>query len=256
MPGLMRMDIVTTTYESHCYCCQNLIDISINNYIVNQLPVKMNQSFATVYCLYQLSNAHHIDDDVRSYWVSGYSLAGVYINYRLYHRYGSVLNPEHALVRAVNDNDLVAVEYALQNGEDPNMKDQFGNSVLRLASLYDRVDMVRLLLKYGADPKREQTRISVKDAVSNNDNFEIAYLLLDAGADPNTKDTVWGTILHSAIFNENKGMVILLLAYGADPLITNNKGVNAYQFAHERGFNMTVSWLSLINYYLMLWKGS
>jgi ankyrin repeat protein len=59
-------------------------------------------------------------------------------------------------------------------------------------------------------------------------------LLLKAGADPNLKGMTFGSLLNREIVMGNIKMVELLLSYGADPLITNRTGVDAYHLALER----------------------
>lgn len=113
----------------------------------------------------------------------------------------------------------VMVEKLLQSGYyDPA---ELG-TLLSGMSLYGRTEMVKLLLKYGADPNDDRGA-PLLNAVDNN-YPEIVELLLDAGANIHTGGVLprWHTSyvfdapLMIAIYNNNLEMVKLLLDHGAD----------------------------------------
>jgi hypothetical protein len=57
----------------------------------------------------------------------------------------------HELITAVKNDNLNEVDHLLKDVHlDPNIKDPVGDSLSRLASIEDNVDMVELLLYYGS----------------------------------------------------------------------------------------------------------
>lgn len=141
----------------------------------------------------------------------------------------------HPMVKAVKNSDEAEVRHLLLQGVDPNMKDDRGNSLLQLASLKNDIDMIRLLISFGASPNGDVVdRYSLNTAIDNN-NYEIVKILLEAGASVDVYDRIYTTLLHEAVNRNNADIVALLLDYDADPSITNLKGLNAYQYAADLG---------------------
>jgi len=100
-------------------------------------------------------------------------------------------------------------------------------SLLHLAAGNNNVEIVRMLIKTGADvnvkDRSDQTPLHY---AAGKNNLEIASLLIKAGADVNAKDKSGRTPLNRAIeiqvspkLTYNKEMVPLLLDNGADPNI-------------------------------------
>lgn len=94
------------------------------------------------------------------------------------------------------------------------------SSPLYFASIMGRADVVKLLLKSGAetDPTAGNTRSALQVASARGD-CEIVQILLDAGSDVNGKKNTTATALYFACDNGDRNMVELLLAYGANPSI-------------------------------------
>ncbi len=115
-----------------------------------------------------------------------------------------------------------------------------GYSPLGLASFFKRRDVVKVLLERGAKPSvpsRDQGFTPLHSAVATDAGdaiHEIVRLLLEAGADPNAKTRDGGTPLHSAAFTGDLEAAELLLAYGADPAVTDAKSLTALDVARDR----------------------
>src|SRR5207342_1724606 len=91
---------------------------------------------------------------------------------------------------------------------------------------FARIDCMELLLNKGANPnfKNQQGETALMCSVHDLDKMK---LLLDHGANPNASTLAGNTALLIAAHGPNKNEIIkLLLAKGADPLVTNQKGEN------------------------------
>lgn len=161
-----------------------------------------------------------------------------------------------AVVHGQRDN----ATFLLQNGSDPNCKNDDEDSALIAAVKNDQYDLALLLLRYNAkvDQKGSIQRTALHEAsVLGLDNF--VYLLLQSGADPNAIDacehtplglaaqaghfnvvevllqkgaSVWSkpnsptsaSVLFDAAASGNPDIISLLLEYGADPNMPTNTG--------------------------------
>lgn len=95
---------------------------------------------------------------------------------------------ETALFLAVREGHVEVVKYLLQNGADPNMPSlsDEGMFPLHVAAAFGRLDLVRLLVQYGAWVECEslegETPLHV--SVRENNSDIVAWLLKEAHADP------------------------------------------------------------------------
>ena len=142
----------------------------------------------------------------------------------------------------VRDNGIDTVIQLLENGTDPNIKDNGGYTALMSAVLNIRTnsteETVRLLLEHKAEPNIQDnngwTALIWAARYSNTDSTEEAVrLLLDYGANQNIQDNYGFTALLFAARSykySTEGTVRMLLDYGADPNIKNNRGESAMDY--------------------------
>jgi hypothetical protein len=134
------------------------------------------------------------------------------------------------LVGHARKGDIVGVEYCLSQGIDPNAaekwgwhRENLGQTPLTAAAQFGRVEVVRLLLRKGADANLRdcgsqfphETPLST---AAMHGQIEVCKLLLEAGADPNIrtnpKDSNW-TALDWALQAKQPAVAELLRQHGA-----------------------------------------
>jgi len=110
-------------------------------------------------------------------------------------------NWDDELLKAAGNGDLIKVQTALENGANPNAKDNTGHTPLHWAAIEGHVDVVRVLL--------------------------------DRGANPNAKNNTGHTPLHNAAYFGHVEIVKLLLERGANPRIADNGGHIPLDYAKD-----------------------
>jgi ankyrin repeat protein len=167
--------------------------------------------------------------------------------------------------------NLARVKSLVEQGADPNAKDEFGwtplywaastgqeevatyligkgatvdaktnddRTPLHQAAQAGVAHLVEVLISKGVDVKARDTAGStpLHDAAAAG-RREVAELLIAKGADINAKATneYWTTPLHRAAFAGHKEMVELLIARGADANIRDYRGRTALDLAEQRG---------------------
>lgn len=168
------------------------------------------------------------------------------------------------------DNDK-GLERCLKNGVDPNKKDEIGmrpleyassfecikllleagaepniffestsGTPLQIASIRNHTDVVKILLKYGANPNIPNLNgLTALDhachACNLRGDIDIIETLLAYGANINHQDASGFTVLHRAVMFGNKILVNIFLEHGADPLIKTNYGKTCIEMAAYYG---------------------
>src|SRR5215470_611815 len=134
--------------------------------------------------------------------------AGVDVNAR---------NAFHATALIWAGGDAVKSRMLIEHGADVNVRTQQGRTALMAAAKRNgNADLVRLLLKMGADVKTPGDTTLIAAAQSG--DIEIMRLLIESGANVNCISPLLGeTPLHYAAASGNVSAVTLLLAKGANP---------------------------------------
>jgi ankyrin repeat protein len=92
------------------------------------------------------------------------------------------------LVTKSRDTNITAttVEFLLTRGADPNLKDDIGRTMLHRAAAMNRVNLIEILLKHGANiDATTATRMSPLMYAAQRGSCEAVELLLRRGADAN-----------------------------------------------------------------------
>ena len=142
------------------------------------------------------------------------------------------------LIHAALSGDLQEVRRLVSLGADVNFTNRYGVSALMVACLWDRQDIVRLLLEEGADTDAVEYAAG-SDALLYaclSGNPCIVRLVLDAGATVDTRNRFGRTPLMVAATVGDVEAVRLLMDRGADLNAVDNSGSNALQIAMDQGF--------------------
>ena len=123
---------------------------------------------------------------------------------------------EARLVEAVRSGDAAATRALIARGGDVNEPGVDGASALHWAVYDDRLDLVELLLKAGANPAaRDRYGVTPIVLASVNGNASLIRRLLESGADPNAVDPSGETALMVASRTGSVDALGALLARGA-----------------------------------------
>jgi len=146
-------------------------------------------------------------------------------------------SPLHAAI-LLNRSDIV--EALLTQGADVSEKYE-GDSPLYTA-IGDSEQIVSLLLKHGADPNlpdgsNEEPALDTLTGLmgSARDLDGTAGILLDAGADPNRRSAGGCPVIVAAAHHGRSGIVLELIAHGADVDLSTNDNVTALMVASGKG---------------------
>lgn len=127
------------------------------------------------------------------------------------------------LLSAIKNNDTTQVSFLLKNGTDISIVDNDSDNVLMYAALYSTANCMKQLLQKGANPNAKNKLGETAIMWCTND-MEKTKLLLEYKANMNIKTTTGNTAFLSAcVGHAQTEMIKLMLQYGADPLVVNNK---------------------------------
>jgi hypothetical protein len=130
---------------------------------------------------------------------------------------------ELVFFRACSTGDVDAVTRGLEDGVDPNQRNRLGNTPVSIAVAQEQQEVLRILLRNGADANLAHEGNGALTFVGDPDMLE---LLLSHGLDPNR-----GAALHIAVRRGYTSAVELLVAHGADPSRVNRDGEDALSLA-------------------------
>ena len=103
------------------------------------------------------------------------------------------------LMDASMNGETATVKEILEEGNDPNEQNEYGENALDMAVMNEYQEIVELLLAYGADPNMQDDYgwTPLMSAVMS-ENLELGQMLLDAGADLTLVDEYEMTALDHA----------------------------------------------------------
>jgi len=144
------------------------------------------------------------------------------------------------LLKASKEGDVKKVDEFLKKGADVMCKNKMGDTPLKLAKHYKHEDVVKLLLKMGAE--NESSSYSYLDSdldgdllkASKEGNLAEVDRLIKEGADVCVKDKYGATPLILACLYNHIDVVKLLLEMGADMDAEDIYGYNVMKLAVER----------------------
>jgi len=149
-----------------------------------------------------------------------------------------------ALIGAAYQGHTEVVEYLLQQGANPNLQDNKGQTALMAAMAaahQGHIKIVDSLLQKGADPNLISANgITTLMLAAQEGHTKVVESLLQRGADSNLKTDKGLTALMLAAQEGHTDVVEYLLQQGANPNLQDNKGATALMIAAEKGHTEAV----------------
>lgn len=150
-----------------------------------------------------------------------------------------------SLIEAAENGNALACEQLIRNGVPVDVSISNGETALDWAVYGHNVDVVKSLIKMGADVNHQDARHNTPlmytatpfrgRKTSDHDTMavrnQIAQLLLQHGADVNHVGEGGNTVLHFAASNQNAQLVRMLLEAGANKNIKTDQGYTALDIA-------------------------
>ncbi|CEO99164.1 Ankyrin repeat domain-containing protein [Plasmodiophora brassicae] len=138
----------------------------------------------------------------------------------------------HAAVRGHRDIAWVLVRHGVAVDD---ARSGTGYTALMFAAERDHPGIASLLLANGADANARSTnkRSALHLAVSNGSDNVVRLLVNAADVDLDAKDDDGRTALHIAVLKDAVGTALRLVAYGADPTLTDDHGKTAADLAAD-----------------------
>jgi len=122
----------------------------------------------------------------------------------------------------------------IQHGADVSARDAAQFTPLQLASAYGNLEIVKLLLEFGAKPNASMDNINkytpLMHAVCTG-MYSVVETLLDAGARVDVVNSSGVTAIHLAAKTGRVDMINLLIAAGADPMVVDEDGLYPHDYA-------------------------
>ena len=139
---------------------------------------------------------------------------------------------------AIIVDDIAAVRQALAAGWDGNALSPDGFTPLGLAAFFNRPAIFDLLLPLTRDvnqPAQNAQRVAALHAATATRSAAMVEKLLRAGANPDLAQAGGFTPLQAAAHAGDAAIAGLLILFGADPRLRNDKGEDAVSLARAAG---------------------
>lgn len=149
---------------------------------------------------------------------------------------------EAALISAYNNGYLDIVDSLLEQGVNPNVCDDNGESLIIKAAENGHHALLKKLVEYQADVNcRNASSLPLITILAKDGHTELVKLVLDAGADVNLADSGGITALYRAASFNHVATVQLLIERGANFNATTKKGKwTPLMIAAEEGYQRIV----------------
>jgi ankyrin repeat protein len=124
----------------------------------------------------------------------------------------ALAHSKEGLHDAVRKGDFTLTKLLLEHGADINAQNEKGETALHIAARIKNVDIVKLLIRDGAQNKKDKLGYTpLRYALLTKNNLGCAKILLDAGISPLSKDNDGNTDMHAAVVMGSRSAVKLLL---------------------------------------------
>ena len=144
---------------------------------------------------------------------------------------------------AIERGDNTKVEQMLRNDTNLcNADNEHGLTALGVAAHFDQMEIVKLLLNFGADINSvSNSKVSyipsntaLHAGIAGKASKELVEFLLNQGANVNQPDSSGHTPLHIAAFDGSAEIVTMLLAYGEEQCMQSEKTQSPLEIATEK----------------------
>lgn len=147
---------------------------------------------------------------------------------------GANVNASFILPAAATRCNSATVELLLDAGVQMNGREEsgYGDCALQAAARTDKIDVVQLLLRRGADPNMRGGWLgNALQVAAHYGNIDVLQLLIKSGADIHIQGGYFGNALQAAAYGGNSDIVPLLIKNGADIHTQGGEFGNALQAA-------------------------
>jgi len=141
------------------------------------------------------------------------------------------MGEELKLMQAVRTNDIEKAQALLKAGVNPNAQDYWHDNALLEAVRQDNLAMALLLIDQGAVVNIKGRGYTPLGLAAKNGNVQLVRFLLKAGADPDRKNDDGDTPLHSAVLMGYVDTVAALTSAHPDMTLFNREGLTPLALA-------------------------
>ena len=151
---------------------------------------------------------------------------------KLLELFKSDIDDDKPLLDIIRSGDTHALKDLLDNGMDPNKRNDIGWTPLILAAMYHQTDILKCLLDAGANPNiKSGLEWDPLITAARHGHIDIVEILISAGADINSQNFYGWTSLVTAAQHGHFDVVKTLLDAGANPKILTKNNRTALDFA-------------------------